>query len=41
MRELWCNTTLVVILKVAPEHTDPNVLDKMRKPATDDFEKFY
>ncbi len=27
-------------LKVAPEHTDPNVLMKMRKPATDDFEKF-
>jgi uncharacterized radical SAM protein YgiQ len=27
-------------LKVAPEHTDPNVLDKMRKPGIDDFEKF-
>ncbi len=27
-------------LKVAPEHVDPNVLMKMRKPATDDFEKF-
>jgi uncharacterized radical SAM protein YgiQ len=27
-------------LKVAPEHTDPHVLDKMRKPSTDDFEKF-
>ncbi|MDX1967456.1 MAG: YgiQ family radical SAM protein [Planctomycetaceae bacterium] len=27
-------------LKVAPEHTDPQVLDKMRKPSTDDFEKF-
>jgi uncharacterized radical SAM protein YgiQ len=27
-------------LKVAPEHTDPNVLDKMRKPSNDDFEQF-
>jgi len=27
-------------LKVAPEHTDPDVLMKMRKPATDDFEEF-
>jgi uncharacterized radical SAM protein YgiQ len=27
-------------LKVAPEHVDPDVLMKMRKPATDDFEKF-
>jgi len=27
-------------LKVAPEHTDPHVLDKMRKPSRDDFEKF-
>ena len=27
-------------LKVAPEHTDPNVLMKMRKPSNDDFEKF-
>jgi radical SAM superfamily enzyme YgiQ (UPF0313 family) len=27
-------------LKVAPEHTDPEVLDKMRKPCNDDFEKF-
>lgn len=27
-------------LKVAPEHTDAGVLDLMRKPATDDFEKF-
>lgn len=27
-------------LKVAPEHTDPHVLDKMRKPSTDDFERF-
>ena len=27
-------------LKVAPEHTDPNVLNLMRKPASDDFEKF-
>jgi uncharacterized radical SAM protein YgiQ len=27
-------------LKVAPEHTDPNVLDKMRKPGIDDFEQF-
>jgi uncharacterized radical SAM protein YgiQ len=27
-------------LKVAPEHTDPNVLDLMKKPSNDDFEKF-
>ena len=27
-------------LKVAPEHTDPGVLARMRKPCTDDFEKF-
>jgi uncharacterized radical SAM protein YgiQ len=27
-------------LKVAPEHTDPLVLEKMRKPAADDFQKF-
>jgi uncharacterized radical SAM protein YgiQ len=27
-------------LKVAPEHTDPEVLARMRKPCTDDFEKF-
>ena len=27
-------------LKVAPEHTDPEVLDKMRKPSGDDFEAF-
>jgi len=27
-------------LKVAPEHTDPDVLMKMRKPANDDFEQF-
>ena len=27
-------------LKVAPEHTDPEVLNKMRKPSNDDFEKF-
>jgi radical SAM superfamily enzyme YgiQ (UPF0313 family) len=27
-------------LKVAPEHVDPYVLDKMRKPSNDDFEKF-
>ncbi|MCA9209322.1 MAG: YgiQ family radical SAM protein, partial [Planctomycetales bacterium] len=27
-------------LKVAPEHTDPDVLDRMRKPSTDDFERF-
>ncbi|MEC7696652.1 MAG: YgiQ family radical SAM protein [Planctomycetota bacterium] len=27
-------------LKVAPEHTDPGVLDKMRKPSGDDFEAF-
>ncbi len=27
-------------LKVAPEHTDANVLNLMRKPKNDDFEKF-
>ena len=27
-------------LKVAPEHVDPYVLDKMRKPSNDDFEEF-
>ena len=27
-------------LKVAPEHTDPGVLNLMRKPANDDFDKF-
>ncbi len=27
-------------LKVAPEHVDEEVLDKMRKPSGDDFEKF-
>ncbi len=27
-------------LKVAPEHTDPNVLNLMRKPSGDDFEQF-
>lgn len=27
-------------LKVAPEHIDPDVLMKMRKPSNDDFEKF-
>lgn len=27
-------------LKVAPEHTDPEVLNKMRKPSGDDFEHF-
>lgn len=27
-------------LKVAPEHTDPGVLDLMKKPSNDDFEKF-
>ncbi|MDG2206488.1 MAG: YgiQ family radical SAM protein [Pirellulales bacterium] len=27
-------------LKVAPEHTDPHVLDKMRKPSGDDFDDF-
>jgi uncharacterized radical SAM protein YgiQ len=27
-------------LKVAPEHTDPQVLDAMRKPSVDDFEQF-
>ena len=28
------------LLKVAPEHTDPEVLMKMRKPSNDDFEEF-
>ena len=28
------------LLKVAPEHTDPEVLRLMRKPSNDDFEKF-
>ncbi len=28
------------LLKVAPEHTDPDVLDYMRKPSGDDFEGF-
>jgi len=28
------------LLKVAPEHTDPEVLNMMRKPSNDDFEKF-
>jgi uncharacterized radical SAM protein YgiQ len=28
------------LLKVAPEHTDPDVLRLMRKPANDDFEHF-
>jgi radical SAM superfamily enzyme YgiQ (UPF0313 family) len=27
-------------LKVAPEHTDPDVLERMRKPSNDDFEEF-
>jgi uncharacterized radical SAM protein YgiQ len=27
-------------LKVAPEHTDPSVLNLMRKPSNDDFEEF-
>ena len=27
-------------LKVAPEHTDPEVLARMRKPGTEDFEEF-
>jgi uncharacterized radical SAM protein YgiQ len=27
-------------LKVAPEHVDPDVLSKMRKPSNDDFEEF-
>jgi uncharacterized radical SAM protein YgiQ len=27
-------------LKVAPEHTDPLVLEKMRKPSADDFQQF-
>ncbi len=28
------------LLKVAPEHVDPHVLNMMRKPANDDFEEF-
>ena len=28
------------LLKVAPEHTDPTVLNLMRKPSGDDFEQF-
>lgn len=28
------------LLKVAPEHTDPNVLDLMKKPSIDDFTEF-
>jgi uncharacterized radical SAM protein YgiQ len=28
------------LLKVAPEHVDPSVLNYMRKPCNDDFEKF-
>jgi uncharacterized radical SAM protein YgiQ len=28
------------LLKVAPEHTDPDVLNHMRKPCNDDFEEF-
>ena len=28
------------LLKVAPEHTDPTVLNMMRKPSGDDFEQF-
>jgi uncharacterized radical SAM protein YgiQ len=28
------------LLKVAPEHVDPGVLNYMRKPSNDDFEKF-
>jgi uncharacterized radical SAM protein YgiQ len=28
------------LLKVAPEHTDPDVLNKMRKPAIDNFSSF-
>ncbi|MHC4877117.1 MAG: YgiQ family radical SAM protein [Planctomycetota bacterium] len=28
------------LLKVAPEHSDAGVLDLMRKPATDDFDRF-
>ena len=28
------------LLKVAPEHTDSGVLNKMRKPSNDDFERF-
>jgi uncharacterized radical SAM protein YgiQ len=28
------------LLKVAPEHTDPDVLNLMRKPSGDDFEQF-
>ena len=27
-------------LKVAPEHTDPEVLERMRKPSGDDLERF-
>ena len=27
-------------LKVAPEHTDPNVLELMKKPDVDDFQGF-
>ena len=27
-------------LKVAPEHTDPHVLEQMKKPTIDDFERF-
>jgi uncharacterized radical SAM protein YgiQ len=27
-------------LKVAPEHVDPGVLDRMKKPASEEFEKF-
>ena len=39
MREL-VNHHVGGYLKVAPEHTDPEVLDKMRKPCNDDFDKF-
>lgn len=28
------------LLKVAPEHVDPHVLEMMRKPSNDDFEQF-
>jgi uncharacterized radical SAM protein YgiQ len=28
------------LLKVAPEHTNPRVLERMRKPSGDDFDKF-
>jgi hypothetical protein len=28
------------LLKVAPEHTDPDVLNRMRKPAIDNFDSF-